>query len=281
MLKKYIASFFIICSGSLLLGVVLFFMAPKSGPQKIQKESTVLIAKSYPYRKYVHVKNFYKNLSKKSVELGLKYDIPPAALLAIAGVESGYGRGYVARITGNILSLGAGRGEAELPSLYLPHLKKDSSQVFYSTAKISSFKKDELLWKKRAKSLKKDYRPKELAGTTKTLDFFDKNPDKKIQANLSNMEDFAKEWISINKKYKPFVEARLMLDEQVKLHSKDILFDNALNEKFIKMISGRPNSFNHRATWALKVTKIMNKTGLVELTKALHVGTKNFNELWL
>jgi hypothetical protein len=272
MLKKYIPSivkiFLLValCSSSLLFA------------QDNVKSETL---KKYPYRKYVHVTNFYKNLSKKSVELGLKYNVPPAALLAIAGVESGYGRGYVARITGNILSLGAGRGEAQLPALYLPNLKKDKSQVFYSNSKISSFKKEELSWKKRPKSLKKDYRPKEFAGSTKRLDYFDKNPEKKIQANISNMEDFAKKWISINKKYKPFVEARMMLDAQVKLHSKEILFDKELNKKFIKMISGKPNSFNYRTTWALKVTKIMNKAGLVELTKSLHVENKSFNQLWL
>jgi len=67
-------------------------------------------ASQYSIRKYNHVKKFYKEIYKESITAGLKFSVPPAAIMAIAGLESGYGSGYVAQITGNILSLGAYKG---------------------------------------------------------------------------------------------------------------------------------------------------------------------------
>ncbi len=278
MSKKVFLSFLLF----FIVAIVLVFtfidiFESKEEPKVILKEKQ--ISKVYRYRKYIHVKNFYKDIAQNAVKIGLKYNVPPAALLAIAGVESGYGRGYVAKITGNILSLGAKKGEAELPALYLPNPKDDSSKVLYGSM-IEKYEKDKLIWKKRPKSLKKDYRPKSIAGTSKDLDFLDKNPDLKREANLACMEDFAAYWINRNKKFKPFVEAREMLDKQVKLHGESILFDRDTNIQFIYMISGKKNSFNYRETWAPKVTKIMKNTGLLELTNSLHVEGKTFDELW-
>lgn len=278
MSKKFFVSFILF----FVLAITLFFavivMLETKKIEKVQKQTTQTV-KKYRYRKYLHVENFYKDITKESIAIALKYNVPPAALLAIAGVESGYGRGYVAHITGNILSLGAKRGEAELPSLYLPNLKKDSSKIIYGS-QIAKYEKNQLIWKKRPKSLKKDYRPKHIAGTDKELDFLDKNLKSKKIANLACIEDFAKVWISKSKRLKPFVDARVMLDDQIKLHSKDILFDRELNKKFIEMISGKVNSFNYRKTWAPKVISIMDNTGLIELVKVLHISDKNFKDLW-
>ena len=278
MSKKFFLSFllFFVVSIVLVFSVMDMFESKKI-PKKVFKKNEV--TQGYRYRKYLHVKNFYKDISKDAVEMALKYNVPPAALLAIAGVESGYGSGYVARITGNILSLGAKSNEAELPALYIPNLKDDKSKILYGSM-IKKYESDRLVWKKRPKSLKKDYRPKNLAGGLLELDFLDKHPSKKVQANLACLEDFATNWISKNKKFKPFIEARKMLDKQVSLHGKDILFDKDLNIKFIYMISGKKNSFNYRKTWAPKVTKIMKNIGLIELTKALHVEDKSFDTLW-
>ena len=284
MSKKFFLSFLLFFVVSIVLVFTLVdVLETKKRPKEVAAKSEVVkqkeAVKVYRYRKYLHVKNFYKDIAKDAVQIGMKYNIPPAAILAIAGVESGYGRGYVAKITGNILSLGAKSNEAELPALYLPNLKDDSSKILYGSM-IQKYEADKLVWKERPKSLKKDYRPNSIAGTTKELDFLDKNPAQKREANLACLEDFALYWISKNKKFKPFVEAREMLDEQVRLHSKEILFDRDTNIKFIYMISGKENSFNYRETWAPKVTKIMKNTGLIELTKALHVSDKTFNELW-
>ena len=77
-------------------------------------------ANEFSYRKYTHVKKFYKELTPQAIKIAKKYHLPPAAVLAISGLESGYGRGYVSRITGNVMSLGAFRSDHELPPLFLP-----------------------------------------------------------------------------------------------------------------------------------------------------------------
>ncbi len=278
--KNFIRIFFL---GLIVVSVVYFSMQNKTKePQKVEiiQPKNEEIIKEYPFRKYLHVKKFYTNLAKSAVDIGLKYNIPPGALLAIAGVESGYGNGYVARITGNILSLGAQKGDKELPALYLPNIKNFPSKVLYSPEKIKKYKKSELVWKKRPRSHKKDYRPAKIAGTSNELDYFDKHPKEKLEANVRCMEEFARDWIDKDKTHKPFVEAREMLDREVKLHSQEILFDEELNKKFIKMIGGRKNSFNYRKTWPKKVITVMDKTGLVELTKGIYKTKKSSDELW-
>lgn len=258
---------------------------PKPVKETIKKEIEQNIEKFktknsiYRYRKYTHVKNFYKNIAKIAIDVGLRYDVPPPALLAIAGVESGYARGYVSKITGNILSLGASKNEPELPSLYLPHLKKKPYKVIYGSS-IKKYKKSDLIWKRREKSLKKDYRPKSIAGRDVKLDYFDNHPKEKIKAYKKCLSDFAKNWISRQKKFKPFKDARALLDNAVKTSSKDILFDKELNIKFIKTISGKKNSFNTRKSWAPKVIKVLNRVGLVELCYDMYKKHKTFKEAW-
>jgi len=234
--------------------------------------------KNYSYRKYNHVKDFYKPLVKQTVQIALKYDIPPAAVLAIAGVESGYGRGYVALITGNILSLGANKNEKALPSVYLPNIKKPY-KVLYNKEKIKKYKKNQLVWKQRPKSLKKDYRPAHISGTTKNLDYFDYHKEQRKQANLKNIEDFCSKWISLNNKFKVFKNAKKMLNKEVAKYGKDILFSEKLNLQFINSIGGKKHSFNYRKSWPKKVSAVLKKTGLVKLTKDIH-NNKDFDKVW-
>jgi hypothetical protein len=238
----------------------------------------VLSASEYRYRKYEHVKKFNKELASGTIKIALKYNVPPAAILAIASVESGYGRGYVAKITGNILSLGAKKGEKELPALYLPSIKKPF-KILYNPTEISKYKKNELIYKKRAKSLKKDYRPLPYAGTSKYLDYFDKNPKERLKANLACIEDFCRDWINKNYRFKPFKKARHDLTKRVKEKGKEALFTDKTAIEFINNIGGKPNSFNYRQTWPKKVISVMNNTGLIELMKEIKKG-KNFNEAW-
>ncbi len=275
--------FWIILSIILVFCVVFFSNLNKAKDKELinqKQDITKTWKKNYPYRKYLHVKNFYKNLAPKAIKICLKYNVPPAAVLAIAGVESGYGRGYVAKITGNILSLGAKKGEAMLPSLYLPNIINLPSKVLYNTKMIDKYTKDKLDWKRRPPSFKKDYRPKGIAGSKKSLDFFDKNPEKRLSANLANIEDFCKNWINKNRSQKAFANARKMLDNSVKLYSKNILFTKEINDKLIDMIGGKKNSFNYRKSWPKKIKLIMNKVGLVALSQSLHVSQKKFDDLW-
>mgnify|MGYP005992116755 CR=1 FL=1 len=241
--------------------------------------SSTTYNKNYKYRKYIHVKEFYKLLTKDTIDLALKHNIPPAAILAIASVESGYGRGYVAKITGNILSLGVNKNEKELPSLFLPNVIK-TKKILFNSLDIERYTKDELRWKQREKSLKKDYRPDNIAGTTKSLDYFDNHKDKRKEANLQNIKDFSTKWISFKKSHKAFKDARKMIEENVAIHGKKILFNKEFNKKFINQIGGKINSFNYRKTWPKKVITILNNTGLVELTSKMYFEKKNFNEAW-
>ena len=209
---------------------------------------------------------FYRPLVAEVAKLSIKYRVPPAAVLAIASVESGYGRGYVARITGNILSLGASKSEAQLPSLYLPMVKK-TKKVIYLKRNIAKYDADELIYKQRPKSLKKDYRPIGIKGTTKHLDYFDNHPKSRQKANLECIKDFAKNWISMQNRYNPFKKARIMLDNNIKQFGINYLFTKQASIDFINMIGGKPNSFNYRPSWPKKVIQVLENTGLIEIFK--------------
>ena len=210
----------------------------------------------------------------------MKYNVPPAAILAIAGLESGYGRGYVAEITGNILSLGAGKDVPELPALYLPvHIP--SGKVLFDTTDVSLYKKDEIEWKQRPASLKKDYRPPSIAGTKKELVYFNNNYDNLKGANYNCIKDFVTVWISSGHGSSVFNEARTFLDKLVKDNGKEILLDKDIAIEFIKMIGGKPRSFNFRETWPQKVVNILNNVGLNELVNQMNKDKNlSFDEIW-
>ena len=233
---------------------------------------------NFRYRKYIHVKEFYKSIAKDALELGLRHNIPPAAVLAIAGVESGYGRGYVARISGNILSLGTGKGEHELPALYLPYVKKTNETIFLPN-EIKKYKKDSLVWKKRPKSLKKDYRDSSVAGSDKNLDFFYRYPDKFAKAKRKNIEDFTSKWINKKSNIPVFKESKKWLEKEIMKKGKEVLFSASLNKDFIDSIGGKKLSFNYRKTWPIKVKAVMKNAGLVELMKDMK-NNKSFDQSW-
>ena len=92
--------------------------------------SSVWSSEQFSFRKYQHVKAFYLGVTPAVLEVSEKYQLPAAAILAIAGLESGYGSGYVSQITGNILSLGAFSSDKELPPLYLPYSSELKKVVF-------------------------------------------------------------------------------------------------------------------------------------------------------
>jgi len=240
---------------------------------------TNLLSSDFSFRKHQHVKSFYSDISSDSIEIGLKYNIPPAAIMAIAGLESGYGNGYVAQITGNILSLGAFKGDKELPRLYLPYSKVNKSVIF-DPKEIKKSDENDLSWKKRPKSYKRDYRPKPYAGSTSNLELLSYNKKLKNQASKDCLNDFATRWIKSGSKVKVFRDARTWLDKQVSRRGSKILFDKNINKKFIEMIGGHPHSFNYRKTWPKKAKLIMAKAGLVKLTSDIHIKKMNFNKAW-
>lgn len=236
-------------------------------------------ATEFKLRKYSNVKEFYQSIAKDVVKLSIQHNIPPASVLAIAGLESGYGSGYVAKITGNILSLGAAKDEKELPALNLPYCESDENKATLIDPKIQK-KCKELVWKKRPKSLKKDYRPNNIAGTTSNLAYFKYNPENYKQAKLANIKDFLTNWINQEHRYKPFRDSKLWLNTQVEKFGTKTLFDLQTNIEFIKKIGGKKNSFNYRESWITKVSYILKNTGLNDLCKELYFNNKDFKAAW-
>ncbi len=240
---------------------------------------STLYANQYSFRKYNHVKEFYKANTTVAIEVAKKHKLPPAAILAIAGLESGYGRGYVAQITGNILSLGAFKGDRELPRLYLPY-SKSKQTVIFDPKEIRKHPEDDLSWKKRPKSLKRDYRPEPYAGTTKNLELLIYDRNLKHVANRACLDDFATRWIIKSSRVKVFKETRIWLDKLVSEHGMDILFTKDVNNKFISKIGGHPHSFNYREAWPKKAKLIMRKVGLVSLTNDIEFKAMSFDSAW-
>ena len=238
-----------------------------------------LSASDFSFRKYSHVKNFYSSISSDVLEIAKTYKLPPAAILAIAGLESGYGSGYVSKITGNILSLGAFKDDYELPRVYLPY-SKSKKCVLVSSQEINQCSVDDLIWKKRPKSLKRDYRPLPFAGTSEHLDLLLHDTAKRNKAQRACLNDFATRWIVQSSKVQAFRDARVWLDELIAKKGIDILFNMNVNIAFINRIGGIAHSFNYRKTWPEKVTLIMKKTGLVELTHDIYFNNMSFNTAW-
>jgi hypothetical protein len=237
-------------------------------------------ASDFSYRKYAHVKNFYEELTPSALEIAKKYKIPPAALLAMSGLESGYDSGYVGQITGNILSLGAYKSDTELPSLYLPWCDQKKA-VLYDAKDIKQCPKEQLHYKQRPKSLKRDYRPAPYAGTTQNLEYFKYHKKEKAVAHYQCLEDFSTRWIRADASIKAFANARIWLDTLIQEKGEEVLYLESTNRDFIHKIGGVPHSFNYRETWPKKVILIMHKVGLVELTYKMHHHKKSFKEAWL
>lgn len=233
----------------------------------------------YPYRNYQHVKQFYKEIIPYTIDICVKHNLPPAAVLAMAGLESGFGSGYVSKITGNILSLGAFRGDKELPSLYLPYSQKDRKVIFLQE-NIEKHSKKDLVYKQREKSLKRDYRPKRYAGTIKNLEILVYNKELRANARISCINDFATRWIALGSNVKVFRNTKKYLNNIVRQKDKKILFEDKVNKDFINKIGGIKSSFNYRKTWPKKVNQIMKKTGLVMLVQDIYINKKSFNDAW-
>lgn len=255
---------------------------PKKQPivlKKVKKEPLKNSTSGFRYRKYNHVAKLYQRLALPVTELCIQHKVPPAAVLSIISLESGWGQGYIGRITGNFLSLNAVGSDAELPALRMPK-NITTNKTILDKKKLAKVPEPNIIWEDRPPSLKKDYRPDSIAGTSDQLDYLINHPLKMTEANLKNVEDFVSRFISHTSRIKAYNEARTLLDEQVATHGIEILFDDNLNKQFIYTIGGRPNSFNFRETWPKKVMSIYRNTGINKLVKDLYLNKKTFNEAW-
>ena len=251
---------------------------PALALQEIKPIETLIPQKNYSLRKYKHVKAFYKGMSKKATEICLNNNIPPASLLAITGLESGWDSGYIGQITGNILSLGTRRGDTELPALRLPRNLK-TKKIIYDSLEILKLPENQLKWEERPESLKKDYRPKPWAGTPYNLAFFKHNSKAKGAAHVANIQDFVTVFIARESRIKAYRETRRKMDSLVTKHGKSILLKEQTAIDFIHGIGGKLNSYNFRKTWPKKVIYIIKNAGLIDLTGQLHNGV-SFEKSW-
>ena len=233
----------------------------------------------YSLRKYAHVKEFYRTITPIVLQISKEKHIPPAAVLAIAGLESGYGQGYVAQITGNILSLGAYKSDPELPALYLPY-SKSKKKILFDPKEIQKHPKSDLVYKKRAPSLKKDYRPLPYAGSYENLELLKYNERLRNKAYKACINDFATKWLNSDSNIESFREARLWLNALVEQDGYAVLLSKKTNDAFIDHVGGKPHSFNYRKTWPKKVRYIMNRAGLVSLVNCMQQKDLNFEQAW-
>jgi len=241
--------------------------------------SSVWSSDKFSFRKYEHVKTFYQRITPAALEVSEKYQLPAAAVLAIAGLESGYGSGYVSKITGNILSLGAFSTDNELPSLYLPY-SASMKRVLFDPIIIKQQSDDDLAWKQRPESLKRDYRPLPYAGTSDKLAMLKYDKSLRAKAHKACFEDFASRWIISSSKVDAFKNARLWLDDIISKKGMNSLYSNDTNTAFIDKVGGHPRSFNHRESWPKKVKLIMRKAGLVKLVEDIKINNLSFDEAW-
>lgn len=246
-------------------------------PKQIAIKS--VYAEKYSLRKYQNVSRFYSRIAKSATTICMENNIPPAAILAIAGLESGWNQGYISKITRNILSLGSRKGDDELPALRLPSLKSNG-KILFDSLEIIKYTDDELLWIDRASSLKKDYRPKPLAGSIYNLSYFNSNPEAEFQAHIQNLRDFVTLFISRDSKIPIYRNTRKLMDEMVAKSGKEILLDSSTAMLFINEISGKPYSFNYRKSWPIKINSIIKNAGLDDLTKELYESDTEFINAW-
>lgn len=254
---------------SIIIGILILFLIPSE---------IAYAQQTYSLRKYAHVKGFYEKIAKEATQICIDNNVPPAAILSIAALESGWNKGYIGRISGNILSLNSINKNRQLPKLYLPTLKSEN-KVLFDSLEIKRYAKDDLIWKDRPASYKKDYRPYPWKGTPYNLAYFKYNPTEKKKAHLKNISDFVSSFIGRNSKIKAYREARKQMDSLVAIHGKKILLDKTTAYQFIDAIGGKPNSFNYRDTWPIKIKNLIQKAGLVSLTTQLHKGN-SFESAW-
>jgi hypothetical protein len=254
----------------------------KSGVLIEVKKDTIVVKSTspkYSLRKYKNVKQFYSKIAKKATSICMENNIPPAAVLAMAGLESGWNQGYISKITGNLLSLGTQRGDYELPALRLPILKSNG-QMLFDSVEIIKYTGDELNWEDRPPCLKKDYRPYPYAGTPNNLVYFKFNSNEEIQVHIANLTDFVTLFISENSKIPCYRNVRELMDKMVAENGKEILLEKSTAILFINEIGGKPYSFNFRKTWPVKVISIINNAGLADLTAKLYKPENEFASVW-
>jgi len=240
---------------------------------------TMLSAKNYPLRKYEHVKEFYAPIAKDITVNCIKNNTPPGAILAMCGWETGYGSGYIYKITGNILSMQATSSDKMLPPLKLPKDKFGNYILDYDQTGGSGFSENITSWSQRPPSYKKDYRPDGIAGTSINLAHFEHHPDFRNIAAKQCVNDFLTKRMNGHSTIEVYNSTRKWLDNMVKRYGKQILLNPKVAMKFVEKIGGKPRSFCPHKSWVSNVKGLMKRGGFSDLSKKLLKG-KKFDYVW-
>ena len=223
------------------------------------------------------VSNFFKYLTPIILKKTFKKGAPPGAILAIAALESGYGTGYIANVSGNILSLNARKTEPMLPPLTLAITKND--KIIINGEKIKSMLAAGYPFKviKRPPSYKKDYRPDHIAGKKTHLDYFLHHPNKKYQAWEQNVNDLMFSRVVSDSSIVAYKETSKFCDRLYARKSLRHIFSNKSATKFLTLVGGRPISYNIRTSWRDKSISLLSKLNL-ELFLEIYI--KNYKEYY-
>jgi hypothetical protein len=221
-----------------------------------------MIQKGYPLWKIDKVHVFFKHLTPIVMKECLKKGVPPAAVLAMAALESGYGTGYVARVSGNILSLNAREGEPELPPLKVPVTKEKQVVIDRRVLEEMLAYGYDFQIEARPPSFKKDYRPGGIAGTDIQLDYFLNHPQEKYAAWKRNIVDLIEKRLSLDSPIPAYRETEQWCRTVLASHSLEKLLSEDAARRFLEKIGGRPLSFNRRISWREKTFVILDRLGL-------------------
>lgn len=222
--------------------------------------------------------NFLKNCTPIILSECLEKGAPPTAIIAIACLESGFGKSYVSRVSGNILSLNALETDTALPPLQLPVIGQNDYIIDTQRLKKMLATGNEIKVVKRPPSLKKDYRPKEIAGAFTELDYFLYHPEEKIAAWQNNIKDLLYYRISEKSSYTAYRETNALCLRIKTNRSITLLLSNKTATHFLSLIGGRPQSYNANFSWRQKTHNLVYSLGLdVFLRNYLMLYKKQFN----
>jgi hypothetical protein len=212
------------------------------------------------------IASFIRDITPIITRESLKSGAPPAAILAIACLESGYGSGYIANISGNILSLNAKPEETVLPPLTVFVYK---NQIIFNKEKLKEVLSvgKPLEIRLRPASLKKDYRMEGLAGSSTHLDYFVQHPQQKYLAWEKNIQDFLYDRIHPQGKNEAYIETYHFCQKIKNSKSLDKLLSDSSAIEFLYLIGGKPFSFNSRQEWRTKTEKMISSFGFNKYLK--------------
>lgn len=236
----------------------------------------------YFNRKLSNIAFFYKPITLSIIRVSVENNIPPAAMLAMVGVESAMGVSYISQVTGNIINFQALERENMLPPLRIPTLRRNREIILDEEA-ANNLPKVDVRWVQYPPTFVKDYRPDGIRGTSKKFDFFLFRPALKKQAHVSSAEDFCKKGISKDNPFKAFQEAREWVNKQVEANGVEILFEDRINKQFVDMISGPDKDTYPKwksARWNKEVKDMIDETGMIELTRDMSYQRLTFEEAW-